>query len=257
MTTVDPARLRRLGCGLGSAGSSGQERPDALVVLAFGMPEHHRGRFGASLFGRFANSKKIGRAAVAYGRGFVRGLGGGFGHLTLSVGTSNFGRGVTYRHGRIWASMINRSNRTLQGLGIGNLVQVVGGNDIEPGWRGPVATRQWIEGYHSLTDTPYYNFGGAAGCPPIGRCQGNWTLEDIWYAAWGSGIAVPLPEIYTKTGSNASSGITWRCTRSWRTDAGWRSPARCRSCSRAGTTTTAAGASATRRGNPGRSCGAR
>jgi hypothetical protein len=203
MTTVDPARLRRLGCGLGSAVSSSQERPDALVVLAFGMPEHHRGRFGASLFGRFANSKKIGRAAVAFGRGFVRCLGGGFGHLTLSVGTSNFGRGVTYRHGRIWASMINRSNRTLQGLGIGNLVQVVGGNDIEPGWRGPVATRQWIEGYHSLTDTPYYNFGGAAGCPPIGRCQGNWTLEDIWYAAWGSGVAVPLPEIYTKTGSNA------------------------------------------------------
>jgi hypothetical protein len=82
-------------------------------------------------------------------------------------------------------------------------VVVTGGNDIEPGWRGPDVTRRWIRGYKSVTSTPYFNFGGAAGCPPIGFCQGDWTIEDIWYAAWGSGVALPLPEIYSSTGSNA------------------------------------------------------
>jgi hypothetical protein len=203
MTTVDPTRARRLGCGLGSAVGRGAERPDTLVVLAFGSPQHHKGRFGSSVFGKFANTKKIGRAAVAYAQGFAGCLGHGFGHLTLSVGTSNFGRFVGYRHGRMWGAMVNRANDQLRELGIAGSVAIAGGNDIEPGWRGPVATRAWIHGYASATQTPYFNFGGAAGCPPYGRCQGNWTMEDVWYAAWGSGVAVPLPEIYSNSGSNA------------------------------------------------------
>ncbi len=203
MTHVNRNRMRRLGCDLGSAVRTGRERRDALVVLAYGRPEHHRGRFGASLFGRFANTMKIGRAAQAYGLGFARCLRGAPGHLTLSAGTSNFGPDVTYRHGRIWGSMVNRANRYLRNHGMADDVLVAGGNDIEPGWRGPDVTRRWIRGYASITDTPYYNFGGAAGCPPIGYCEGDWTVEDIWYAAWGSGVAVPLPEIYSPTGSNA------------------------------------------------------
>ena len=71
-------------------------------------------------------------------------------------------------------------------------VTVAGGDDIEPGWRGPAATRAWIRGYRSVTRTPYYDFGGAAGCPPIGWCQGHWRMEDVWYAAWVSGLARPL-----------------------------------------------------------------
>ncbi|MFL5798141.1 MAG: hypothetical protein ACJ77A_09435 [Actinomycetota bacterium] len=204
MSTVSPGRLRRLGCGLGAAVGRGHERPDALVVLAFGMPQHHRSRFGASLFdGRFSNSKKIGRATVAYAAGFARCLGGRPGHLTLAAGTSNYGGDVTFRHGQAWGSMVNRSNGGLRRLGIHRAVQITGANDIEPGWRGPVATRSWIRGYDSVTDTPYFDFGGAAGCPPIGRCEGGWSLEDVWYAAWGSGVAVPLPEIYANTGANA------------------------------------------------------
>jgi hypothetical protein len=203
MTTVDTHRMGRLGCDLGTRIHSGHETPDSLVVLAFGMPMHHKGRFGASLFGHFANSKKIGASAVAYGRGFGRCLRGTQGHLTLSVGTSNYGRDVTFRHGRIWASLVNRANHVLGSWGLADTVVVTGGNDIEPGWRGPDVTRRWIRGYKSVTSTPYFNFGGAAGCPPIGYCEGDWTIEDIWYAAWGSGVALPLPEIYSRTGSNA------------------------------------------------------
>jgi hypothetical protein len=164
---------------------------------------HRHGRWGASLFGHFANSRKIGAAAVAFGRGYAACLRGTPGHLTVAVGTSNYGSGVTNRHGRIWASMVNHANYALRNWGLADVVTVAGGNDIEPGWSGPEAARHWINGYKSVTSTPYYNFGGAADCPPIGFCQGDWTIEDVWYAAWGSGIARPLPEIYSTTGSNA------------------------------------------------------
>jgi len=95
------------------------------------------------------------------------------------------------------------SPRARRARGLDDVVQVAGGDDIEPGWSGPQAARHWINGYKAVTTTPYYNFGGAADCPPIGYCQGDWTVEDVWYAAWGSGIARPLPEIYSNTGSNA------------------------------------------------------
>jgi hypothetical protein len=203
MHTVNPVRTHRLGCVLGRRVRHHHESPDALVVLAYGAPMHLHGRYGASTYGHFANTRKIGAAAVAYGRGFAACLRGSRGHLTLAVGTSNFGPEVTNRHGRIWASMVNRANHSLRSWGIARTVAVDGADDIEPGWRGPVATRSWIAGYKAVTRTPYFNFGGAAACPPFGWCQGNWTTEDVWYAAWGSGLARPLPEIYSNTGSNA------------------------------------------------------
>jgi hypothetical protein len=205
MSTVDPGRVERMGCGLGQGVRSGRERGDLLVVLAFGRPMHHKGRFGASIFdGRFANSMKIGWAIEAYARGFADCVASRPAHLTLAAGTSNFGPDVSYRHGRVWGEMVNRVNRYLRSHGFSGAVTAAGADDIEPNWRGPVVTRRWIHGYASITRTPYYNFGGAAGCPPIGWCQGGWTMEDIWYAAWGSGVAVPLPEIYAHTGSNAA-----------------------------------------------------
>src|SRR5439155_4746695 len=86
VSTVDPRRMERIGCGLGSGVRSGRERRDSLVVLAFGRPMHHKGRFGASIFdGRFASSVKIGRALEAYARGFVACLRGTRAHLTLSA----------------------------------------------------------------------------------------------------------------------------------------------------------------------------
>jgi len=177
MHTVDPGRTHHLGCELGRRVHHGHERADSLVVLAYGSPMHRHGRWGASLFGHFANSRKIGAAAVAFGRGYAACLRGTRAHLTVAIGTSNYGSGVTNRHGRTWASMVNRANHTLHNWGLADVVTVAGGNDIEPGWSGPEATRHWINGYKSVTSTPYYNFGGAADCPPIGFCQGDWTIE--------------------------------------------------------------------------------
>jgi len=99
--------------------------------------------------------------------------------------------------------LVERVNAWLADRGLSRRVRAFGANDIEPGWRGPAATRRWIRGYATRTRVPYFDFGGAAGCPPYRRCLGDWTVEDVWYAAWGSRLAIPLPEMYAESGINA------------------------------------------------------
>jgi hypothetical protein len=168
------------------------------------MPVHHRGRFGASVFRSFRSTKQIAYSVRQYARGFVgcsRPKNGT--HLALGVGTSNYGSAVTYRHGQQWGSMVAHIGRWLRSRRMDEWVDVTGANDIEPGWRGPDVTRRWIKGYASRTARPYFYYGGAAGCPPYDSCIGPWTMEDVWYAAWGSHHAVPVPEVYAGSGVNA------------------------------------------------------
>src|SRR5712691_5133773 len=203
MHTVSSSHLAVLGCRLGGRVLSGDESPDAVGLLDFGRPMHHKGRFGASLFdGQFRNTLFIARAVEAYTRGYVRCSNGSDAHLELAAGTSNYVPDVTSKHGRLWGSMVNRINAWLRGHFLAKRVHVDGANDIEPGWRGPDVTRFWIQGYASVAHAPYYYYGGAAGCPPYAYCLGDWTEEDVWYAAWGSGAARPLPEIYANSGAN-------------------------------------------------------
>lgn len=205
MRTVNPHRVYEMGCRFGSRVVHGTEPNDALVVLAFGSPQHRGWRYGATLFGRrFANMDQIRTAGVRYAMGFWE-CTRKRPHATLRIalGTSNYGRKVGYHHGRAWASMVNRANIRLAAHGYSSRIDITGANDIEPGWSGPKAARAWVRGYDSINEWPYYNFGGAAGCPPFGNCLGRWTLEDVWYVSWGAAPAIPLPEIYTKSGISA------------------------------------------------------
>lgn len=196
-------RSRWLGCRLGSRVRRGIESRDALVILDYGMPVRRRGRFGASVFRSFRDTHAIRWSAAQYALGYARCSRGTRSHLELGIGTSNFGPDVTYRHGRVWAGMVDHVNWWLRRRGLADSVTAAGANDIEPGWRGPGPTRRWVRGYRSATSTPYYNYGGAAGCPPYPGCLGAWTIEDVWWVSWGSGIALPLPEIYAGSGINA------------------------------------------------------
>ncbi|MDC5697464.1 hypothetical protein OO014_09360 [Intrasporangium calvum] len=54
----------------------------------------------------------------------------------------------------------------------------------------------------------FVNYGGADGCPTTsvpsaGGCNSVFPAETIWRVSW-SGLAYPLPEIYTTSGSQAS-----------------------------------------------------
>ena len=195
----------RLGCGFGARVRSGLHHPKMLVILDYGMPMHHKGQYGTSAFGPFRSMGQVAYSVETYARGFVwcSGLKNPQFHVRVGIGTSNYGRDVTFRHGQLWGMLVTQVNAWLERHRMANRVRAYGADDIEPGWRGPRATRRWIRGYASRTKVPYYEYGGAAGCPPYHHCLGGWTMEDLWYAAWGSGLSRPLPEIYAETGVNA------------------------------------------------------
>jgi hypothetical protein len=204
MRTVNRHTTFRMGCRMGSRVVHGNEPEDALVVMAFGSPRH-RYVFGASLFGRgFADTGQIRRAGIQYARGFAACTKKRpDASLRIALGTSNYGSQVGFNHGKAWAWMVNTANSDLARLGLSSRIDITGANDIEPGWSGPKAARAWVRGYDKVNQWPYYNFGGAAGCPPFGDCLGWWTIEDVWYVSWGAAPALPLPEIYTKSGISA------------------------------------------------------
>jgi hypothetical protein len=204
MTHTNGRRSFRLGCTMGSRVRRGRQRRDALVILDYGRPMHHKGRFGTSAFGPFRTTPQIANSVQKYARGYVQCAGRHApSRLRIGVGTSNYGRDVTYRHGQLWGKLVEHVNHWLASHNLRDRVVATGANDIEPGWRGPVATRRWIRGYASRTRMPYYDYGGAAGCPPYSDCLGDWTMEDMWYVAWGSGLGIPLPEVYAESGINA------------------------------------------------------
>jgi hypothetical protein len=204
LKTSSRTTLHRLGCGEARSLRTHRNVPDALAVLVFGRPRHHRGRFGASLFGeRFISTDGVERAGRAYARGYAACAGSRTPRLEVALGTSNYGSAVGWPHGRAWARMVNRANDWLDGQGLHRFVRFAGGSDIELGWNGPAVSRRWVRGYDSVARWRFYNFGDAAGCAPRGNCSGAWTQEDVWFVSWGARSAWPLPQIYTPSGSMA------------------------------------------------------
>ena len=204
MSTVDESRLYGLGCLDGRAIYLGVQPLDSLVILDFGMPVQRGQRFGASLFEDFVATHRIRRATVAYAQGWLSCIGERTpAHLELAIGTSNYGSEVTYQHGRAWAHMVNRADAVIREAGADPWVRITGANDIETGWAGPSDSKAWVKGYASEALLPYYNYGAAGGCPPYGTCNGGWSVDDVWFVAWGMGKGLMVPEIYANSGANA------------------------------------------------------
>jgi hypothetical protein len=185
--TTKSRALYRLGCAQGRRMRRDASVRDAIVILDFGRPvsrRFHRGPrlYGASLFRKhgFASARSIRRASEAYGRGVwscTRGL-EQF-KIRIGVGTSNWGTGVTRSHGQSWAELVNKANVWSQARHFGTKIEFAGADDIELSWNSPKATKSWVQGYESAAKHPYYDYGSAEECPPIRRCAGAWTLEDV------------------------------------------------------------------------------
>jgi hypothetical protein len=206
MDSTDPAAVRRLGCRFGSRVARDPSLRDSVVVLDFGRPMRRHHVFGTSIFWRrFRTTDAIRIASQAYVQWYWDCVGSHHAvRLVLAIGTNNYGRQVTPSHGAAWAQMVNAAADWAAEQGFGWHVTMAGAADIELAWNGPAPSRRWVQGYASVAQHPYFDYGDAAGCPPVGDCLGSWTQEDVWYVAWGAKFAVPLPEIYNPTGSQAS-----------------------------------------------------
>jgi hypothetical protein len=206
VTRLDAGHLKHLGCDLGRAAIRSRRLRDLLVVLDFGRPTGRKRSEGTRAWGgRFHTTDQIQGAAQAYGDGFLRcTVRVPDARIRVAIGTSNYGRHVTFSHGKAWALMVNEANQWALERGAAARLDFAGANDIELGWNGPVRARRWVAGYDSVAHSPYYDYGDAAGCPPAGRCLGAWSVEDVWWVSWGAPSAFPLPEIYSPTGINAT-----------------------------------------------------
>jgi hypothetical protein len=203
MATASTTAHYDLGCDRAGRKVSG------VVSLLYGMPVLVSGKYGASLFGGpDATTTKIAAAAKEFVRGFFEcSSSGAFAFVAFS--TSNYGSNVTYAHGEAWADMVSDISDYADANGYSSRVHVRAGSDMEPSWNGPTTTRAWIDGYASAYSEFVYNVGSADGCPQTGNgtvngsCNNGWKQSDIYYVAWGSPPAIPLPEIYATSGANA------------------------------------------------------
>jgi hypothetical protein len=205
VSNPDPARWFDLGCALGTAVFEGTRPRDAGVILDFGDPARTDAGYGSLIFsGRFLSAAGIRRAAEAYGSGYWA-CSPADSTLRIVVGTTNHGSRVSFGHGAAWAKLVDAVNGYYRAnCCIASQVAAVGGIDSELDWNPPSVTRAWTDGYDSVNNWLYLNFGDAAGCPPAGFCNGGWSYADIWYVSWGNPAAWPMPQMYNELGTQAA-----------------------------------------------------
>jgi hypothetical protein len=216
MLTVDSVRLYNLGCQLGAKDRALPGVQSTIVILDFGSPKVTNNQYGTDLFWMGPVTITQIKAAVEnFGRGYYICAGDDrASQMYAGIGTTNYGTTVmgstasARAHGTAWAQMVNDVNSWLVTNGYSSQVHVVGATDIEPAWNSVAVSRAWVDGYDSVNLYDYYDFGTADGCatradPNRVTCGNGWTREDVWYKAYGTRPAFPLPEIYNTRGANA------------------------------------------------------
>jgi hypothetical protein len=202
MGTTDAATLYNLGCARAQAAITGT---NTIIILDFGNPSSQNGYYGAVLpaypnpFGSINDIRgAVENFLVGYHYCAPQDV-----YLTLAVGVTNSGSGVTSAHGTAWAGLVNDLNAFIDsGTSWAYQLTAWGGIDAEPGFGPPTAARAWADAFDGARTgrTAYVNFGSCDscayyGCPTCSPLNG-WTYEDIWHISYGIVSAWPLPEIY-------------------------------------------------------------
>jgi hypothetical protein len=201
--------------GASDAASLGcfQGNKTGRMTLFFGAPTVVNGAYGATAWGApnmrmwgIENTVKNVIRGYAYCR-----TNGGF-RLQIGVGTSNSGidgRGPAWLrgHGSAWATSVRNlaawANRYYPGV-----AQVYAAWDFEPSWSSYASAEYWMQGYDNRPGRQLlYANSSADGCPQTsatnGPCNNGWTQQRVWHLAWEHDPSLPIPQIYTNSGSQA------------------------------------------------------
>lgn len=160
LSTTDTTLLYTKGCNEGTAGQNG------VIVLDFGQPWVENSTYGVQLFNSqgFRTLTQVKDAAIAFLGGYWDCSPSGA-HLTLAIGTNNYGLYTNWGHGQAWAQMVNEVDAWIKAEpNYESKETVVGANDIET-WNTASSTRAWVNGYDSVNQQLYYNYGSCDGCP--------------------------------------------------------------------------------------------
>jgi len=202
------------GCTQGTTDANRPGTQNRIVILDFGTPMLVGGVYGFDLpggaSGEFRSRKDAQSVAVNYALGYWACTGDDRASvISLAIGTTNNGTQVRdngYTQGRAFANFVRWITRDVAAGGASSQVKVRAAIDVEMSWNTFPDTREWFQGYDSLSDTPIYDFGDAAGCTQNGSttgCNNGWTQERVWWVSEGFPLARPFPEIYTNSGSQA------------------------------------------------------
>lgn len=201
---IHSASTTELAADGAEAGRQAAKPGDNLVVLMFGCPVVSGTTQGAESYdGSYASIPQIEAATEAFITGYLDNALPAT-HLSVVVGTSNYGNNVTTEHGAAWGAMMNDIFGWITNYSLSSRVFAYGGNDIEGGWGPPSQAVAWVDAYHSATNIPLVNFGDTEGLPTTNdggavHAAYGWTFEDYWYVAGGSGKTLALPQIYNTT----------------------------------------------------------
>lgn len=211
MSSNDEGHAYDLGCALANDVDYGAKPSDSMTILAFGAPvQIDSNTWGATLFGGpDSSTTKIRQVAQNFALGFYNCINTTGAFAKISIGTSNdwpasWGSTKETNHGQAWGILINNANDWAAG-GYASRVSFSGGSDMEPGFKDPGDTRDWVNGFgDTVNDWNLFNFGSADGCSQtIGNYSAcgtgthpGWGSNDVWYISWGSGWSNPVPEVY-------------------------------------------------------------
>ncbi len=189
---------------------------NSLTILDFGQPWQSGTAQGVwsfnAAYGRFISASVVEESVKQFARGYYYGTSSDLqSQMRIAVGTNNYGSKTTYAHGQAWAQLVKNIGAWLLNNSPGSQTTVRGASDIEMGYSSPTVAYSWVNGYSNIWSSPYflYNYGDSGGCPQSGttktpgKCNNNWTQENVQYVSWGAPPSYPIPEIYATTGANA------------------------------------------------------
>ena len=232
--TTNPTTLRNAGRDLALSQIAAGVNQDSVVALLFKAPTYKNGQYGVSGLGSSTPLSTVEPLVEDFVSGYYNALGANNTlHVRVAIATSNGrtmcgGSQVTYGHGQAWATMVNNVASWVVSQGYSAQVDIAGGSDMEAGsdvwapnspcnsagqpqWASASETESWVDGYASVFPRRFlYDVGDAGGCPETGTtgagglCNAGWGQYDVWYVAWNSPPAEPLPEIYRTDSKQAA-----------------------------------------------------
>ena len=206
----------QLGCANGD--KSGR------MTLFFGAPTVARGGYGATAWGApdmhlwdIENTIKNVIRGYAYCRRSPNY------RLLIGVGTSNSGidaRSAAWRqaHGYAWATSV-RALAAWANYYYPGIAQVYGAWDFEPSWSSFPSADNWMHGYDSRPGRQLVFVNASAdGCSTTkadnNACNNGWNQQRVWHLAWQHDPSLPIPQIYTNSGTQARQ---WKLIDLWAT----------------------------------------
>jgi hypothetical protein len=124
--------------------------------------------------------------------------------VRIGIGTNSSKEAVSTAGGKAWAELVKTvAAHILESEAAAKQVAIWGADDLEVGFSTGTAALAWAKSYSKHTESPYQDYGDAAGCPETthtnGKCTGGksgWNQTVEAELNWRIANAWSTPEIY-------------------------------------------------------------